>query len=84
MCPIAPSGRWITAVASVLHPRALFPHRPCDRVSGPIDGGVMGAGSVSGEGCWSGRKLMRYRVGWWEEVTEMDPYSVLVPMAIIR
>jgi hypothetical protein len=45
-----PSGRWITAVASVLHPRAQFPHRPCDRDGGSIDGGVMGADSVSDEG----------------------------------
>ena len=42
-----PSGRWITVVASVLHPRAQLPHRPFDRDGGSIDGGEMLADTVS-------------------------------------
>jgi hypothetical protein len=48
-------------VASVLHPRAQLPHRPCDRDGGPIDSGEMLADSVSDEGL-AGRKLRGYRV----------------------
>lgn len=34
-------------MASVLHPKAQLPHRPCDIDGGSIDGGVMGGDSVS-------------------------------------